>query len=148
MADKYTRHLLPGASGGHRQQISADSRADEEKPPFLCTSNRELSEYLLPLAAEFGLQLADVGGQDGGAQAAYHVDTHFPARFQQQAFALQFDGIDSGELTQADTDILLIQKLTQELNLDKNEMLAQMAQHAETERKKSILGQISNKDQL
>ena len=105
-----------------------------------------MSHYLYPLAAEFGLQLADVGGQDGGAQAAYHVDTHFPTRFQQQAFALQFDGIDSGELSQVDTDILLIQKLTQELNLSKNEMLAQMVQHAETERKKSILGQISNKE--
>lgn len=127
MAEKYTRHLQPGQFGSYQQQAMSGHRADEEKPPFLCTSNRELSHYLLPLAAEFGLQLADVGGQDGGAQAAYHVDTHFPARFQQQAFALQFDGIDSGELTQVDTDILLIQKLTQELNLDKNDMLAQMA---------------------
>jgi hypothetical protein len=40
---------------------------------------------------------------------------------------MQFDWHDSGEGTQADTDILLIQKLTNELGLDKNEMLAQMA---------------------
>ena len=37
---------------------------------------------------------------------------------------MQFDRIDSGEGTQADTDILLIQKLTTELGLDKHEMLA------------------------
>ena len=84
----------------------------------------ELKHYLMPLAAESGLQLADVEDQDDGAQAAYHVETQFPGRFEKQAFALQFDWIDSGELTQVDTDILLIQKLTQELNLDKNEMLA------------------------
>ena len=78
----------------------------------------------MPLAAESGLVLADVGDQDDGAQAAYHVETQFPVRFEQQAFALQFDWIDSGELTQVDTDILLIQKLTQELNLGKSGMLA------------------------
>jgi hypothetical protein len=37
---------------------------------------------------------------------------------------MKFDWIDSGEGTQADTDILLIQKLTTELGLNKNEMLA------------------------
>ena len=102
----------------------------------------------MPLAEESGLPLADAGDQDDGAQAAYYVETQFPCRFEKQAFALQFDWIDSGELTQADTDILLIQKLTQELNLDKNEMLQQMAKQAETERKKSILGRIGKKDQL
>lgn len=102
----------------------AAHRADEERPPFLCTSNVELKHYLMPLAAESRLELADVEEQDDGAQAAYHVETQFPGRFEKQAFALQFDWVDSGELTQVDTDILLIQKLTQELNLDKNEMLA------------------------
>jgi hypothetical protein len=55
---------------------------------------------------------------------------------------MQFDWIDSGEGTQADTDILLIQKLTTELGLDKHEMLEEMARQAEVERGKSILGQL------
>ena len=59
---------------------------------------------------------------------------------------MQFDWHDSGEGNQADTDVLLIQKLTNELGLDKNEMLAEMAKQAETERNKSILGKIG-KDQ-
>ena len=57
---------------------------------------------------------------------------------------MQYDWLDSGEGTQADTDILLIQKLTNELGLDKNEMLREMARQAEIERKKSILGQIKS----
>jgi hypothetical protein len=59
---------------------------------------------------------------------------------------MQFDWHDSGEGNQADTDVLLIQKLTNELGLDKNEMLAEMAKQAEIERNKSILGKIG-KDQ-
>jgi len=59
---------------------------------------------------------------------------------------MQFDWLDSGEGTQADTDILLIQKLTSELGLDKNEMLAEMARQAEIERSKGILGRLG-KDQ-
>lgn len=59
---------------------------------------------------------------------------------------MQFDWIDSGEGTQLDTDMLLIQKLTSELGLDKHEMLAEMAKQAEIERGKSILGQLG-KDQ-
>ena len=55
---------------------------------------------------------------------------------------MQFDALDSGEGTQADTDILLIQKLTTELGLDKHEMLGEMARQAAVERDKSILGQI------
>jgi hypothetical protein len=55
---------------------------------------------------------------------------------------MQFDALDSGEGTQADTDILLIQKLTTELGLDKHAMLGEMAKQAEVERNKSILGQI------
>ena len=38
--------------------------------------------------------------------------------------------------------MLLIQKLTGELGLDKNEMLKEMAKQAETESKKSILGRL------
>jgi hypothetical protein len=60
--------------------------------------------------------------------------------------ATQFDWLDSGEGTQADTDTLLIQKLTAELGLDKHEMLAEMARQAEIERGKGILGRLG-KDQ-
>lgn len=59
---------------------------------------------------------------------------------------MQYDYLDTGEGTQADTDILLIQKLTSELGLDKKEMLAEIAKQAEIERNKSILGKIG-KDQ-
>ena len=59
---------------------------------------------------------------------------------------LQFDHIDTGELTKVDTDIQLIKKFTEELGIDKNEMIKQMQKQSETERKKSILGQIGNKD--
>lgn len=55
---------------------------------------------------------------------------------------MQFDWLDSGEGTQVDTDILLIQTLTTELGLDKHEMLAEMARQAEIERSKSILGSL------
>ena len=61
---------------------------------------------------------------DDGHQFTYKVKGLFPLEFQQQVLAMQFDWIDSGEGTLADTDILLIQKLTTELGLDKHEMLA------------------------
>lgn len=40
---------------------------------------------------------------------------------------MQFDWIDSGEGTSADTDVLLITKLCEELQIDKHEMYAEMA---------------------
>jgi hypothetical protein len=38
--------------------------------------------------------------------------------------AMQFDWIDTNELDQANTDVLLIKKLSTELGLDKNKMLS------------------------
>lgn len=57
---------------------------------------------------------------------------------------MQFDWADSGQGTQADTDILLIQKLSSELGLNKNEMLAEMQRQSEIERNKSILGKLGD----
>ena len=54
---------------------------------------------------------------------------------------MQFDWIDSGLLTQNDTDMLIIEKLCKELNIDHDEVYRQMARQSEVERKKSILGQ-------
>ena len=55
---------------------------------------------------------------------------------------MQFDFIDTGEITKEETDVLLIHKLTSELSLNKNDMLAEMARQAEIERGKSILGRL------
>lgn len=55
---------------------------------------------------------------------------------------MQFDWLDSGIISNESTDILLIQKLTSELSLDKNQMLAEMAKQSEIERNKSILGKL------
>ena len=100
---------------------------------------------LIPLASVF-LGAPEGLDRDDGHNFSYAVQGFFASRFQQQTLAMQFDWIDSGEGTQLDTDLLLIQKLTSELGLDKHEMLAEMAKQAEIERGKSILGQLG-KDQ-
>ena len=50
--------------------------------------------------------------------------------------------MDTGELSKEQTDVLIIQKLTTELSLSKNDMLAEMAKQSEMERSKSILGRL------
>lgn len=81
---------------------------------------------LEPLAVQYGLQVGECLETDDGYHFSYQVQALWPAKFQQQVLAMQFDWVDSGEGTQADTDVLLIQKLTHELGLDKNAMLVEM----------------------
>ena len=79
------------------------------------------------MATDHNLSIGEMIDTDDGFQFTYQVQGLFPAKFQQQVLMMQFDWHDSGEGTQADTDILLIQKLSNELSLDKNEMLSEMA---------------------
>ena len=143
VTEKYTKHLKPEVFISRNETALNSHVMTHEKPPFLFTSNVELKLYLVPLALEYELTVGDFLDMDDGHNFSYQVQGAFAPKFQKQALAMQFDWVDTGEITQEETDVLLIQKLTQELGLSKNGMLAEMERQSKTERSKSILGKLS-----
>lgn len=142
VSEKYIQHLKQEVYSSRNQAALNCYQMTHERPPLIVTSNVELNVYLVPLANEFSLQTGEFLEMDDGHNFSYQVQGLFAPKFQQQVLRMQFDVLDTGDLSKEETDVLLIQKLTTELSLSKNEMLSEMARQFEIERSKSILGRL------
>ena len=96
------------------------------------------------MAKEFGIS-GDIE-IDNSHSFTYQIQVYFPTHFQKQVLRTQFDWYDSGSIesggTAADTEVDIVDKITRNLGINKEQVVNTMSKYSEVERKKSILGQI------
>ena len=111
---------------------------------MLFASNIELKLKIQELAESYPnlstLQL-DI---DNGQQFTYQMQSLFPDRFESQVMQGQFDIEDTGR----DPDRQLLERLVKNLGLSRYDILKEISQYSEKQRRNSILGALGYNTQL